>query len=427
MRITEKLFKEDDGISANELFGADQSFNAGLAGLIDPEENKGGSPPSKFTTEPEMNYDELSKLPLDQLTDKQRSFVEAEKAKLEKDTDDNIDDDSKKTDVNEGVKLTDKDIQKKLDEILNKDDDKITDEDRKFVEENLPKSNLEQAVNLLDPDYSSVLEGNQFEDSPEGIANFVKATEEVTAKKVYSAIVNKYPAVGQLIEHLNSNKSINTFLQKVNIPTYSEFDISKEEDQMQIFDLYYKGKGMAQEDIDLLKERAKDSDLLKSKSENFIAELKKEANIKVQEQEAREQEILAKEQAAAEQQWKETVNILNSGKIMGYELPKSEVVEFGRYLQKVNNGRYQADIDFENATTEQKLFLDYLVFNKFQKLGNLRTTPSGTSNSIKDKIKSYKQKNVSDKFNRTGKNNGSNDELEDLSFMKNINFEQLIN
>src|SRR5690606_16851512 len=86
-----------------------------------------------------------------------------------------------------------------------------------------------------------------------------------------------FPEAKQLVEHLHSGYSIESFLKEVNVPDYASINLEEASDEQKerLYRTYLAEKGNDEDEIEEMIESAKDSDKLSdraSKAKTFLVD-----------------------------------------------------------------------------------------------------------------------------------------------------------
>lgn len=207
------------------------------------------------------------------------------------------------------------------------------------------------------------VEGNDivFENSFEGISDFVTKTSETLAKKYVDNILETKPEAKAFFDHVLAGGDVNSFKNNY-IPDFGSVTLNKDNlDQLKnMFSQSLIAKGYSDEDVTGLIELAETKGNLLDKATQGQKELVKyREDFFVEQTKAKEQaELQAKQES--ENVVKEVKTIINSGKLLGIQLDKKSQDELLNYITKsIKNGFTQFEIDKdtkEKYSTEHELF-----------------------------------------------------------------------
>lgn len=213
-----------------------------------------------------------------------------------------------------------------------------------------------------------------FDDSEEGYLELTQHIAEQNANTVINNWLESNPEVKRIYDHLQTGRSMEDYLEyRKNYNDYTKMEepVTKEGQEKIVMDYYTKLFNLPEKDIKDMVTLLADSGKLEEKSKEALNALKV---AQVEEEKASQQARIEAEKAAKKQQ-QDTINQLNSiistGKIGSFEIPEKLKTGFFEYLTKpVENGMTKASLEYEKLPLEDKLVLEYLLFNglNFDKL-----------------------------------------------------------
>lgn len=264
-------------------------------------------------------------------------------------------------------------------------------------------------VELLDENNKPI----EFEDSKEGIVNYVKQVIESAREEHYQTAMDtlfaKYPILDEVLTYYQANggslEGFNQVVDRSNI----EVDENNEEQQINIIKLAWKEKGV-RGDVDgyiaylkstgnLFKTAQDELDSLKEVDKTNKEHLRRQA---AEAEEKRNKEIA--------QYWTDVESIIGSGKIAGYEIPENMTItregkklavtrkDFFNYLYRVDkNGYSQYAIDIANTDPKEQIHDEILrAYLKF------------VGGNYSDLVKIAENKTKVERLRLTAKNNKTN-------------------
>jgi hypothetical protein len=302
--------------------------------------------------------------------------------------DDNVDDKSKDNqqvdDTTKDVVDVNKDNQQQADNTA--DDNTDSDEEELTVVDHI-KNTFE--LDFKDEQGQDIV----FENSFEGIADFVTKSSEVLAQKKIDTILETKPEAKAFYEHILAGGDVDSFKNSY-IPDFGSVTLNKDNvDQLKnMYTQSLVAKGFQDSDIKDLLEVAETKGSLLDKATQGQKELVKyREDFFAQQTKAKEvAEIKAKEES--EQIQKEVKTILGNGKLLGIQVDKKTSDDLLNYITKpVKNGYTQFEIDKntkEKYTTEHELFEAYQLMKGYQ--GILPKTVEKVKDVVKNSIPTKK-------------------------------------
>ena len=201
----------------------------------------------------------------------------------------------------------------------------------------------------------------QFEDSPEGIKQYVdaviKASQQEIAETTINSLYNRYPILKDVLDYYLANgNSLDGFTGHEDRSSLS-IDENNEAQQEEIIRLAWKERG----------QKVDDSYTAYLKSSGQLLQIAEKELENIQEADKAERKRLADEARAAEQKalednqryWTGVKQVIDGRKVAGYEIPQTILIEkegkkiavtptdFFNYLYQIDNEgytRYQRDI-----------------------------------------------------------------------------------
>ena len=341
----------------------------------------------------------------------------------------NITTDEKPVESTESELELDADAEAKESDILKEDkveletkvDSKTQEE---VVEEETEKSDTKKDPTVIGEVLSSLgFEGEfEYEDTADGLTEMTKDVANKLAEEQLDMIMERFPLVKQHLQYVMTGGDSQNFMQ-VHDPNqdYSKIALSEDDVSMQkvLVSNYFKSKGHDNEFIQEIIEDYNDSGKLFNK-----AELAKESLSKAQTQNRailiKEQEKNFKSQKQQEKKLWEDIytTIQDSKEFNGITIPGREKNKFFQYISAPvdKEGRTQSTIDAQNTDMKTRLFMDYLLFNKFDinKIINSKVKTSKAAD-LKSRIKTH-TKSVKNATKATKRQTDFNIDDLDLSF-----------
>lgn len=212
---------------------------------------------------------------------------------------------------------------------------------------------------------------NDYEDSLEGLTNFVRDISQNAAEEQLAGLFEQFPEVQQHLDYVLSGGDSREFFQRQGQQIdYSSIEVKENDVNMQraILAQFLQTKGHDTEFIQDTIDTYEDSGRLFSNAEKAKQHL-----VKFQQEEQQqlmEQQRQAYQQQQEEQQqfWSEVADTIESGnEFAGVRIPDREKSNFFDYISQPvgKNGETQRDLDYQEAGTDIKLAIDYMLYSGF--------------------------------------------------------------
>ena len=249
-----------------------------------------------------------------------------------------------------------------------------------------------------------------YDDTPEGIAKMTKYVSSKLAEEHLDDVMEQYPLIKQHMDYVLAGGDSRQFMI-ANDPNqdYGSVEVKENDITMQkvLVSNYFKSKGHEEEFIRDMVEDYADSGKLYDKS---VAA--KKALTAIQEESRQDMLTTQKEeykQKESEQRefWDGVYKTVNdTDDLAGINIPSRNKKQFLKYISApINkNGQTQSMLDQANAPLEQRLAMDYLMFNKFNLKEIVDTKVKTTkAKSLKTRLKTQQvtTKNASKPKRRT--------------------------
>lgn len=227
------------------------------------------------------------------------------------------------------------------------------------------KEEPKTALEFFKQNLGYAVEG-EFEDSLDGLLDFTRSAIPVAAEAMINELFDKYPDAEKLIQHLDAGHSIDTFSKMYQKPEYVKVEISATTDPKILESVMRQDlteRGYIKEDIDGIVNMAKDTKVLfdRAKKAQEAIDARHQASVKSQmEAEAIQNANDAKK---AQEAAKKAQDIIESGKLPNSIIPDSDKKAFRDFIFSANDkGVTARDEAISNLTTEEMLYLDYIIF-----------------------------------------------------------------
>ena len=239
----------------------------------------------------------------------------------------------------------------------------------------------------------------EYEDSVEGLTEFVRDISQQTAETQLQALFEQFPDVQKHLDYVlaggDSEKFFETYRQGYDFGgiEIAEKDISL---QRAVLGHYLKSKGHDEEFIEETLDLYEGNGKLYNKAQVAKEHLHESQQAQRQELIQQQRAEYARHQQETMQFWESVAEKIESGnEFAGIRIPDTQKSKFFSYIsQPVGaNGETQRDIDYAQAEMEVKLAIDYLMFNGF-KLNDIIDKKARTKSvqSLKERIVSNQER-----------------------------------
>lgn len=234
-------------------------------------------------------------------------------------------------------------------------------------------------------------EDDEFENSPQGLAAAVATTVKNKLAKEIAAIPK---VVQDFYSHVMEGKNPTEFVAEGVGPTWAEFELATEDDEVLVLEELYRAQGMTEEEIE---EEIQDLDPDKraKKAAKALDVLIKQEEKTVQEEAIRAaQEEKQAEQARLKeiQDLKTTIDTIPE--IAGFTLDAPKRAAFKDYLFKVNPRTGKTQMQENMSSEERRLTIAYLDFINYNKADVEKAVATELTKERKKKLSRYTDKNV---------------------------------
>ena len=275
-------------------------------------------------------------------------------------------------------------------------------EEETYVEDKYEEENTEEGPNSIAFEVAKTLGfdlEDDYEDSVEGLTNFVRDLSQNTAEEQLSGLFEQFPEVQQHLDYVLAGGDSREFFQRqgqkinFNAIEIDEQDISTQRAVLAQF-LQVKGHDseFIQDTIDTYQESGK----LYGNAEKAKAQL---AHM----QEAEEKQMMEHQQQQYQQQqeeqqhfWNEVAQTIDSGnEFAGVRIPDREKSGFFSYISQPvgQNGETQRDLDYQGAGTDIKLAIDYMLYSGFDLNGVIeKKARTQAARNLRDRIVSNEER-----------------------------------
>lgn len=249
-----------------------------------------------------------------------------------------------------------------------------------------------------------------YEDTPEGIAKMTKDVSSKLAEEHLEDVMEQYPLIKQHMDYVLAGGDSRQFMI-ANDPNqdYGSVEVKENDITMQkvLVSNYFKSKGHEEEFIRDMVEDYADSGKLYDKSvaaKKALTAIQEESR---QDMLATQKEEYKQKESEQREFWDGVYKTVNdTDDLAGINIPSRNKKQFLKYISApINkNGQTQSMLDQANAPLEQRLAMDYLMFNKFNLKEIVDTKVKTTkAKSLKTRLKTQQvtTKNASKPKRRT--------------------------
>lgn len=214
------------------------------------------------------------------------------------------------------------------------------------------------------------LEGD-YDDSLEGITNFVRDISQNAAEDQLQSLFEQFPEVQQHLDYVLAGGDSRAFFQSQGQQVdYSAIEVNEEDVNMQraVLAQYLQTKGHDTEFIQDTIETYEASGRLYNNAEKAKQHLVKFQQEEQQQLMAQQQQEYEEQQEQQQQFWGEVADHIESGnEFAGVKIPDREKSNFFDYISQPvgDNGETQRDLDYQEAGTDVKLAIDYMLYSGF--------------------------------------------------------------
>lgn len=222
-------------------------------------------------------------------------------------------------------------------------------------------------------------EDEEFEDSYDGIANFIESVSVRRADEKLGEFFTQYPEAGDFFDWLTMGGKSEDFFQNKNSKIdFNTLDIKSEDVQKSVLRSFYRKNEYTEEEITEALTDLDASGLMEKEAKRAFSKLQA-----IQEKEqaaavAAQKEEAAKRQLAIQTHWKNIETTIDKGVVKGLQIPEKEKKELFKYMAApVKGGKSQEMIDADQDDFETRVVLAFLRKHKFN-IGKLIDNAAST-------------------------------------------------
>lgn len=235
----------------------------------------------------------------------------------------------------------------------------------------------------------------EYDDTVEGITNFVRDMSEDVAEDKLQGLFDEFPEVQQHLDYLLAGGSSEEYMRTFNPGAdYNNIQMSEGDVTLQraMLGEYMQHMGHDNEFImDMLDDYEKSGKLYDKASlaQEHLAHAQQEERERVYQQ---QMEVAAEQEAEQEEFWDGVADIIDEGnEFAGIRIADADKQDFFDYISHGvdEHGNTQRDLDYANAPVEIKLAIDYLMYSGFE-LEDIIETKARTKSveNLRDRIRS---------------------------------------
>lgn len=309
----------------------------------------------------------------------------------------------------------------RLNELEAKDESELTAEEKEELE--TIREDLKPLVNKLRDHYGyDELKEKVYSNDTEGHKELAKDVAQIELKSNIEAIHSSNPLLAQIYDHvINKGLSEELFIFKNTQQDYETFDIKEEVGQQQTLSLFYKGKGLSDDETNDLIEGFKNKGVLDAKAKSARQELDKNKQEYIQSKEAEELEELRLSNEERKKVDDEIDQVLKTKKAGHYPIPDEDIKPLHNFIYGKNkDGISVRDEAYAKLTTDQKVLYEYILMKELKVKGlDVKTIIDRISFDKKNKQNSdRKGLNFKQSSNKGFKNTSGKLDLNDIDMSK---------
>jgi len=262
------------------------------------------------------------------------------------------------------------------------------------------------------------LEGD-YDDSLEGITNFVRDISQNAAEDQLQSLFEQFPEVQQHLDYVLAGGDSREFFQKQGQQVdFNAIEITEDNVTMQraVLAQYLQNKGHDTEFIQDTIDTYEASGKLYNNAERakqHLAQFQEQEQQMLMEQQQQEYEAFQEQQ---NEFWNEVANTIESGnEFAGVKIPDREKSNFFDYISQPigDNGETQRDLDYQEAGTDIKLAIDYMLYSGFDLNGIIeKKAKTQAARNLRDRIVSNEERVKSARKQQRSSRNVDFDQLD---------------
>lgn len=243
---------------------------------------------------------------------------------------------------------------------------------------------------------------NDYEDSVEGLTNFVRDISQNAAEEQLAGLFEQFPDIQQHLDYVLAGGDSREFFQRQGQQVdYNSIEVKEDDVSMQraVLAQFLQTKGHDTEFIQDTIDTYEDSGRLFSnaqKAKQHLVQFQQEEQQQLMEQ---QQQIYQQQQEQQQQFWSEVAETIESGnEFAGVRIPDREKSNFFEYISTPvgEGGKTQRDLDYQEAGTDIKLAIDYMLYSGFDLNGVIeKKAKTQAAKNLRQRIISNEEKSKS--------------------------------
>jgi hypothetical protein len=262
------------------------------------------------------------------------------------------------------------------------------------------------------------LEGD-YDDSLEGITNFVRDISQNTAEDQLQSLFEQFPEVQQHLDYVLAGGESREFFQKQGQQIdFNSLEVRDDDVNMQraILAQFLQTKGHDTEFIQDTIDTYEDSGKLLANAQRAKSHLAKFQEEEQQLLMQTQQQQYEEQQEQQQQFWGEVADQIESGnEFAGVKIPDREKSNFFDYISQPvgDSGETQRDLDYQEAGTDVKLAIDYMLYSGFDLNGVIeKKAKTQAARNLRDRIVSNEERVKSARKQQRSSRNVDFDQLD---------------
>jgi hypothetical protein len=242
------------------------------------------------------------------------------------------------------------------------------------------------------------LEGD-YDDSLEGLTNFVRDMSQNAAEDQLQSLFEQFPEVQQHLDFVLAGGNSREFFQRQGQQIdFNALEVRDDDVNMQraVLAQFLQTKGHDTEFIQDTIDTYEDSGRLLANAKRAKDHLAKFQQEEQQQLMAMQQQQYEQQQEQQQQFWSEVADHIEDGnEFAGVKIPDREKSNFFDYISQPvgDNGETQRDLDYQEAGTDVKLAIDYMLYSGFDLNGIIeKKAKTQAARNLRDRIVSNEER-----------------------------------
>lgn len=240
---------------------------------------------------------------------------------------------------------------------------------------------------------------DDYEDSVEGLTNFVRDLSQNTAEEQLANLFAEFPEVQQHLDYVLAGGDSREFFQRQGQQIdFNSIEIDEQDlnTQRAVLAQFLQVKGHDTEFIQDAIDTYQESGKLYSNAEKAKVQLAQMQEAEQQQMMEYQQQQYQQHQEQQQQFWNEVAQTIDSGnEFAGVRIPDREKSGFFSYISQPvgENGETQRDLDYQQAGTDIKLAIDYMLYSGFDLNGVIeKKARTQAARNLRDRIVSNEER-----------------------------------